>query len=76
MREYLSGDIRYMDKDQAIIDRTVIRNAEVVWIQSNAISHRQYYAIIDEVRKIGVPVRYFLYASARKCAEQVVLDET
>jgi hypothetical protein len=47
-----------------------------VWIQSNAISHRQYYAIIDEVRKIGVPVRYFLYASARKCAEQVVLDET
>lgn len=76
MNEYLSGDIRYMDKDQAIIDRTVIRNADVVWIQSNAISHRQYYAIIDEVRKIGVPVRYFLYASARKCAEQVVLDET
>ena len=76
MKEYLSGDIRYMDKDQAIIDRNVIRNADVVWIQSNAISHRQYYAIIDEVRKIGVPVRYFLYASARKCAEQVVLDET
>ena len=65
-----------MDKDQAIIDRTVIRNADVVSIQSNAISHRQYYAIIDEVRKIGVPVLYFLYASARKCAEQVVLDET
>ena len=76
MKDYLSGDLRYMDKDQAIIDRTVIRNADVVWIQSNAISHRQYYAIIDEVRKIGVPVRYFLYASARKCAEQVVLDET
>ena len=64
-----------MDKDQAIIDRTVIRNADVVWIQTNAIAHRQYYAIIDEIRKTKVPVKYFLYASARKCAEQVVLED-
>ena len=75
MKEFLSGDIRYMDKDQAIIDRTVIRNADVVWIQTNAIAHRQYYAIIDEIRKTKVPVKYFLYASARKCAEQVVLED-
>ena len=72
---YLTGDIRYMDKEQAIIDRSVIRNADMVWIQSNALSHRQYYAVIDEVRKTGVPVKYFLHASARKCAEQVVREE-
>ena len=75
MKELLTGDIRFMDKDQAIVDRTVIRNADVVWIQTNAISHRQYYAIIDEIRKTGTQVRYFLYASARKCAEQVILNE-
>lgn len=75
MKEYLTGDIRYIDRDQAIIDRNVIRNAETVWMQTNSLSHRQFYAIIDEVRKCGVPVRYFLYASAKKCAEQIALDE-
>jgi len=64
-----------MDKDQAIIDRNVIRNADAVWIQTNALSHRQYYAIIDEIRKIGLPVRYFLYSSAKKFAEQVAREE-
>lgn len=75
MKEYLTGGIRYMDKEQAIIDRSVIRNADMIWIQSNALSHRQYYAVIDEVRKTGVPVKYFLHASARKCAEQVVRED-
>lgn len=75
MKEYLTGEIRYMDKEQAIIDRSVIRNADMIWIQSNALSHRQYYAVIDEVRKTGVPVKYFLHASARKCAEQVVRED-
>ena len=75
IKEYLTGDIRYIDRDQAIIDRNVIRNADVVWMQTNSLSHRQFYAIIDEVRKYGVPVRYFLYASAKKCAEQIALDE-
>lgn len=75
MKEYLTGDIRYIDKDQAIIDRNIIRNADVVRIQTNAISHRQYYAVIDEVRKAGAKVRYFTFASAKKCAEQVATEE-
>ncbi len=75
MKEYLHGDVRYMDKDQGILDRNVIRNADAVWLQCNALAHRQYYAIIHEIRKIGVPVRYFMYASARKCVEQIAMDE-
>ena len=53
----------------------LIRRADVVWIQTNAISHGYYYKIIDEVRKYDVRVRYFSYASAQKCAEQIVADE-
>ena len=34
-----------------------------------------YYAIIDEVRKTGKQVKYFLYASAKKCVEQIAKDE-
>lgn len=68
--------------DVRFVDRTVqpnaslIRNADVVWIQPNALSHAAFYKVIDEVRKYNVPVRYFSYASAIKCAEQIVkLDQ-
>ena len=37
--------------------------------------NRLHYKIIDEVRKYDVRVRYFSYASAKKCAEQIVADE-
>ena len=49
-----------------------IRYADIVWIQPNAISHANYYAIINAAREHKVPVRYFGYASARKCAEELV----
>ena len=50
----------------------LIRRADVIWIQTNALSHAYFYKIIDEARKHHVPVRYFSYASAGKCAEQLV----
>lgn len=53
----------------------MIRAADVVWIQANAIPHRNYYKIIHVVRANHVPVRYFGYASAMKCAMQVVEDD-
>lgn len=53
----------------------MIRRADVIWIQTNAMAHSYYYKIIDEARKYGIRVRYFSYASAQKCAEQIVVDE-
>ena len=53
----------------------IIRRADVVWIQTNCIGHKSYYNIIDLARKYGRKVRYFKYASATKCAEQVVEEE-
>ncbi len=50
----------------------LIRNAEVVWIQPNALSHSEYYRIIDAVRIYNKPCHYFKFASALKCAEQFV----
>ena len=75
MKEQLTGDIRFIDRDMAAFDTDVIRYADVVWIQTNAIPHKMYYKIMDAARKWKIPVKYFLYASARKCAEQVVLEE-
>lgn len=52
-----------------------IKGADVVWIQANALSHKYYYRIIDAAKKGGADIRYFRYASARKCAEQLAEDE-
>ena len=73
-----SREIRQKLPNVKFIDRTMvpnaqlIRNADVVWIQPNAISHAFFYKIIDEVRRYHIPLRYFSYASATKCAEQLV----
>lgn len=53
----------------------LIRAADAVWIQANALSHKNYYKIINTVRTNRIPVRYFGYASARKCAEQLALED-
>ena len=63
-------DVRFVDKDM-VPNAELIRRADVVWIQANAISHAYYYKILDETRKYSIPVRYFSYASALKCAEQL-----
>ena len=66
--------VRFIDREM-IPNAEMIRRADVVWIQSNSISHGFYYKIIDEVRKYNVSLRYFSYASATKCAEQIVRED-
>lgn len=63
-------DVRFVDREM-LPNSEMIRRADVVWIQTNALSHAFFYKIIDEVRKHNVPLRYFSYASATKCAEQL-----
>lgn len=49
-----------------------IKGAEMVWLQTNYMSHKAFYKIIDIVRSKNIPLRYFTSASATKGAEQVV----
>ena len=58
-----------------ISNAEIIRRADVIWIQTNCIGHNTYYNVIDLVRRYGRKVRYFKYASAVKCAEQVAEEE-
>ena len=64
-------DVRFVNKDAAP-NPDLIRHAYVVWVQTNCISHKAYAVIIDTVRRYHKLIRYFSYASAAKCAEQVV----
>ena len=67
-------DVRFINREM-VPNADLIRRADVIWIQANALSHGFYYKIIDEARKYDIPVRYFSHASATKCAEQIVADE-
>lgn len=67
-------DVRFYGEN--LSSPEVIRKADVVWIQSNCIGHKSFYGIIDICRRYNKKVRYFKYASAAKCAEQVVEDES
>jgi hypothetical protein len=66
----LKGSIRFIDRGYTF-DTAIIRGAEVLWIQPNAIPHKMYYRIIDQARRLKKPVRYFTNASAALCAQQV-----
>lgn len=56
-------------------DINLIRNADVVWMQSNAMPHSYYYKIMDIARQRKIPVKYFAYASAEKCARQLATED-
>lgn len=53
-----------------------IKGAEMVWLQTNYMSHKAFYKIIDIVRSKNIPLRYFTSASAAKGAEQVVVADS
>jgi hypothetical protein len=74
MKEMLSGNVRYIDRGYTF-DTAILRSAEAIWIQPNAMPHTMYYRIIDQARRLKKPVRYFTNASAALCAQQVALGE-
>ena len=71
IKPMLTGRIRFLDKDLNF-DVNVIRNADMVWVQTNAISHPRYYRITDAARQYKKPIRYFTHASATKGALQIM----
>ena len=71
----LLPDVRFIEPS-AQPNTGLILNADVVWIQTNAMSHSNFYKIIDIVRKHDIELHYFKYASAEKCAEQLALNDS
>ena len=74
LRKMLPG-LKYVNISNYGFNVDIIRNAEVVWVQTNCISHTQYARILKAVRTHNIQLRYFSCASARKCAEQIVKED-
>ena len=71
----LLPNVRFVDVEDLTFDPNIIRNADMVWVQTNYMSHAQYGSIMNVTRKHNVQLRYFAFASAVKCAEQVVKED-
>lgn len=70
----LFANVRFINRD-TLPNPDMIKNADIVWVQANSIGHSKYYKILDVVRTYHIPLRYFSYASADKCAEQLVFED-
>lgn len=71
----LLPNVKFVDTANYGFDPEIVRNADVVWIQTNCISHSQYGNILRLTRQNGIQLRYFAYASAKECARQLVLED-
>lgn len=50
---------------------SVLASADEVWIQAAYMAHKEFYAIINAVRRAGTTVRYFATTGVGKCVEQL-----
>ena len=70
----LLPDVVFIPRGQTP-NETLIRGQDKIWIQGNALSHSDFYKIINTTRANHIPVRYFGFASAQKCARQLAEDD-
>ena len=67
--------VKFVDPGNLTFSADIIRNADVVWIQNNCISHSQFWNIVKNCKAAEVQLRYFGFASAEKCAGQLVTED-
>ncbi len=67
----LLRNVRFISKE-ASPQADVIRKADVIWIQTNAMGHADYRKIMETARAYRIAVKYFTSASAERCARDVV----
>ena len=65
--------VRFVDRETNPSE-LLIRNSDVIWVQTNAMSHSMYNKIMSNARQHNIPIRYFTSASAERCARQLAAD--
>ena len=62
---------RFVDVDKISFSPEIIKNADIIWIQNNNISHPQFWNIISVARQYDKEVRYFASAGVARCSRQL-----
>ena len=71
MREEFPS-VRFFDSIPTHMLTSIVTTADVVWLQSNALSHAEFDSLIKTVRTYGAQIRYFRYAGVRFCSKQLI----
>ena len=66
--------VRFVGPDERP-NMSVLMNTDVIWLQTNVMAHSFYNKVVEIARTHNIPVRYFSYSGAEKCAEQLALDD-
>jgi hypothetical protein len=66
-------DVAYFSAE-VIPNKDILRNADVVWVQTQYISHSAFYRILSALGQ-NTQLRYFSSKSARTCAIQIAVSE-
>lgn len=69
----LLPDVAYFSAE-VIPNKDILRNADVVWVQTQYISHAAFYRIVSALGQ-NTQLRYFSSKSACSCAEQIATAE-
>ena len=75
MKQYIPNAL-YINPSSLNFDVSLIKNADVLWLQTKAMPHSLYYKVIDKVRSSKITIKYFTFPSAKKCAIELYFDET
>ena len=67
--------VKFVEVSQYSFDPNIIRYADMVWVQTNYMAHSQYWSVVRIAKQYDVQLRYFAFASAEKCAMQVVKED-
>lgn len=74
MKRYISNAV-FINPSSLNFDTDLIKNVNVIWLQTNAMPHSLYYKIIDIARSNSTQIKYFMFSNAKKCATQIFLFE-
>ena len=71
MQKLLTGKITFIDTNKGFT-ASIIKDADVIFLQTNAMSHSAYYRIMHEARRCENHLEYFVAAGLKSCAGQVI----
>ena len=65
-------DARFVDVDKISFSPEIVKNADIVWIQTNNMNHPQYWNVTRAARLYNKQVRYFTTSGTSTCSRQIV----
>lgn len=68
----LHKNIQYYGSEDTPPSDDVIRNADILWLQVNSLSHSRFWNAVNTAKQAGIPIRYFTSAGHKFCRREIV----